>query len=142
MLSIKGIAFMAFIAMAFIVCVKFSQKHCKKSNLKWWKLLVELFIISFIFYISILAFGLFGIDMTGLKKEDMQLLEVFILLVIPGLFIIITRLVAPMIMKTVYKNYEETGRHHLLLLHSLVFNRFYKITVLANVLYRLTSKIF
>ncbi len=141
MLSIKGIVFMVFIAMAFVGCVKFSQKYCKKSNLKWRKLLLELFVISFIFYISILAFGLFGVEMIGLK-EDMQLLEILILLVVPGLFIIITRLVTPAIMRKIYKNHEETGGHYLLLLNCLVFNRFYKITVLANILYRLTSKIF
>ncbi len=141
MLSIKDMVFMAFIVMAFVVCVKFSQKYCKKLNLKWWKLFLELFVIGFIFYISILAFGLFGAELTGLEG-DMWLFEVLILLVIPGLFVVITQLVIPAIMRKIYKNYEEEGGRRLLLLHCLVFNRFYKITILANALHWLTSKIF
>lgn len=128
MLTIKGIAFILFIILVFAICVKFAEKYSRKLNLRWRKLLLEFFVISFIFYISILAFGLFGVEFT--KLENTWLLEILILLVIPALYAVITRLMVPL-----------TG-YHLLLLYCLIFNRLYKIMILANILYCLIPKIF
>lgn len=129
MLNARGVILVIFLAIAFVICVKFTRKYSRKSNLKWWKLLLELFVINFLFYISILQFGLFGVEFAKLK-ENVWLFEILLLLLIPTLYAIVTRLMISLI------GYRS------LLLHCLVFNRLYKIMILANVLYRLIPKIF
>lgn len=119
MVDIKNFLFLLLFGAVFIICIKYLRKKYDKSKLKWKKLFLEFWIASFVFFISSLIFGLFEIKFIG---GAWQIFAILFLLIIPA--------IAGWL-------YYFFG-----LLPALLFNRFYELLILANIIYWLISKIF
>lgn len=154
MFNAISIVFATAISIVLVICFKRVLKYLKNPKSGWWKLLsklnwrkllFEMYLISFAFYVSIKKLGLFRVKILELK-ENLLWFEVSIFLIIPAAFVVFIILIAPPIIKKLHLCSElyyssETNRYLKLLLWFLV-NKFYLLLVLTNILTGLTSKIF
>lgn len=143
MFEIKTLVLVIALFVIFIISVKQALKKANELKsgwrklilkLNWWKLILEFYAISFVFYISIRIFGLFGADLTRFMefKENVWLCEILFFLILPAIFVIFSLLMPLIIMMALPYNREEKKYRNLL--HSFLFNKFYLIMVLANIL--------
>ena len=132
----------AFLIMFIVLGVKEIQKSCNKPGsiwqkllfkLSWWKLIVEFYVISLVFYISIRIYGLCGTDLTEILKlkENIILFEVSIFLVLPVILIGCFLITSLIMIKLPFSNQEKKYRQ---LLNGFLINKIYIFIVLLNML--------
>lgn len=126
----------------FLICIKKFLKSAKEPEsrwrklllkLNWWKLSFEFCLINFFFYISIRKFGLFGLDLTETLeiKKNVWFGEMLIFITLPAIFVIIMLAISIIMKKSPYSHEEGKYRK---LIYCFLFNKFYALIVIANVL--------
>jgi len=83
MFNFKQIIFFAVGFVIFYICLKYVRRYYDLSQLKWKKLFLEFYIVSFLFFITSLGLGaVFGVR---IFKDTFLLFGVLFLVIIPAI---------------------------------------------------------
>lgn len=147
MFNTKTVLSIVILGIALFFCIRGFLKNLSKPRSSWqkilpklqlWKLIVETYVISFAFYISVRCFGLFGTDLTEVLKqeENLRLFEASIFIIVPVLLLVFAVLMLSVVLS--FLPYSPETKRYIKLVSYFLVNKIYVLIVLANIL----SKIF
>ncbi len=149
MFDIKSLILIVLLFIIFAVSQRKILKSLESSESKWWglfsklklwMLVLELYLISFLLYITIRLFGFFGTGSTNIIqiKENLRLLEISLFFIIP-LALLFSMLILTVILNLFSANKRK--KKYRRLIWFFLCNKFYGILVIANVLQGITHGI-